>query len=81
MAEVTFDRSAAQEILETFGWTINDSGYIVKAEKPNLAVEANDGNVITIDEFAGVVSKNGEPTPLRDDFVSLCNYVDEMMSQ
>lgn len=72
---LTFDQSAAEVIVQTFGWEVDSAGYIHDAETGDVVV-ATDGAPIMIENLAGVVpDENGDPTPLNSDFNSLVDHV------
>lgn len=71
--KVTFGEGAEEFVIEAHGWATNDRGFIV--DEDGDIVTAVYGGSIRLDELAGVVSVEGEPTPLRDDFTSICQYV------
>lgn len=70
---LTFEESASSTVLEVFGWETDNQGYI--RDSSGSFVRATGGGVIHIDRFAGIVRDDGEPTPLRDDFVSKVDHV------
>lgn len=73
--QVTFGPSAAETIIEQFGWRVDGQGYIASDDGQSL-IKATDGDIINIDELAGIVpGEDGEPTPLRDDFNSIVEHV------
>lgn len=72
-SEVTFGPSAAETILEQFGKTLDDEGYIID-EETGERVESNLGNEITIEELGGI--GKGSQIFIEKDFVSVSKFVE-----
>lgn len=70
-ATLTFDREAAEFIIESFGWHLTNTGYLWSDD----CIMSVCNQPVHIDDLAGVVEFEGEPTPLRDDFSELVEYV------
>jgi len=71
---VTFAESAAETVIEAFGWTVED-GIIVDAETGD-PVSSTSGDKLQIDELAGIVSGDcGKPVPLKDNFADIVDHV------
>ncbi|AAV45603.1 unknown [Haloarcula marismortui ATCC 43049] len=69
---LTFDESAAEFIIESFGKTTDGEGYIVDPQR-NERETTPEGNEIHIDDFAGV--EKGSQLFLDDDFTTLVEHV------
>lgn len=69
---LTFDESAAEFIIESFGKTTDGEGYIVDPERDERETTP-EGNEIHIDDFAGV--EKGSQLFLDDDFTTLVEHV------
>lgn len=72
---ITFDESLKEEMLSIFGIIVDDDGYLAENKQPNELILV-DGRPIRIDEFAGVISKDGKPVVLRNDLPSLIEASD-----
>jgi hypothetical protein len=55
-----FDQSAKKEVLNLFGKTLDDEGYIVEKENKEQKVLTKKGEEIHIDEWAGIVKGSEE---------------------
>lgn len=73
--EIVFGEGMMEYLLDLFDWSVNENGYV--ADSNGELVEATDGRPVTVENVGGVVKQDGEPVPLRDDFVSVCEYVEE----
>ncbi len=71
---LTFDASAAKDILNFFGKKINDDNLVVEAEteQPVLGL---DGSEVLECEFAGI--KNGSEIFLKKDIISMMKLVND----
>ncbi|PYZ02651.1 hypothetical protein C8039_03060 [Halogeometricum sp. wsp3] len=69
---LTFDESAAEFLIESFGKTTDGEGYIVDPQR-NERETTPEGNEIHIDDFAGV--EKGSQLFLDDDFTTLVEHV------
>lgn len=69
---LTFDESAAETVIEAFGWATNERGEIVDEETGGRVLN-RDFNPVRIGEFAGVISgsESGNPIPITSDFTEL----------
>lgn len=70
---VTWDQSAVEDILESFGWRRGPNGYVQDRGSGAAVLDVNDQR-IKVEDVAGIVEKDGRATPLRDNFVDLVNY-------
>ena len=70
---LTFDSSATEFIVEAFGYAIDEHGLVVDDE--GQPVRSYLGDPIPASEFAGVAERDGEPVPIRSDFVELSHLV------
>lgn len=71
---ITFGPSAAETVIQPFGWETDAEGTIT--DESGEPVDATDGEPIEITELGGIVpDESGEPTPIRDDFVSISEFV------
>lgn len=71
---VTFEASAVEFAVETFGWEVADSGYIVNGKD---AVLSPRGETVRAEHCAGIVMYEGEPRPIADDFNDLVEFAVE----
>lgn len=69
--DITFDESATDFIIEAFGWTVKD-GII---HDDTGAAHCYTGHPVAGGELAAVVDRDGEPTPLCDNFNCLVEFV------
>ncbi|EMA51985.1 hypothetical protein [Halococcus thailandensis] len=76
--DITFRPSAAEKIVEKFGKTVDDEGYIVDKETQER-VESNLGNEISIDNFGGV--GKGSQVFLEKDYVSVAEFIESKEKQ
>ena len=74
---VTFDSSARNFILDTFGKTTSN-GFIVEKPKPAQKVLTPRGEEIAVSEFAGV--RKGSVVFVKTDIVSLVEAAEAMGS-
>lgn len=72
---ITFDESARDFILDTFGKTVRD-GYIVEKSDPRQRVVTPRGEEIPIDEFAGI--RKGSAVFVKTDIVSIIEAAEAM---
>ena len=70
---ITFDKSLSQEILNFFNKSIDKDGSIIDL-KTGRRVLSREGEVVTLDEFAGVTK--GSEVYLKSDILSLINYIE-----
>lgn len=74
--DITFEKGTEEHILNAFGKTVDDEGYVVD-EDTGKRVRTPTGKEIHVDEFAGVEDgENGEDIFLTDDFTELADHVD-----
>lgn len=71
-AKLTFDESATEFVLESFGKAVDDDGYVIDAETGER-VTTPDGEHIEADEFAGV--EKGSTLYLDDGFTTIVDHV------
>lgn len=88
--KITFDKNAKLFILESFDKTIDSEGYIIDAKSaikillPNgtykilsgIRIKDIYGEIIHIDEFAGVRKKEGKTQYIKNDLRSIINLID-----
>jgi hypothetical protein len=72
---ITFDESAKLEILEAFDRTIDEKRYVVEKDNPHQRVRTQDGEEITIDDFAGIMK--GSLVFIKKDLPSLIRVLDK----
>lgn len=70
---LTFEEGAEEFVIEAFGRTVNDDGYIVDPETGEVETSP-EGEQLTVEHFAGI--EKGSEIFLSDDFMSLVNHVD-----
>jgi hypothetical protein len=66
--KITFDESGRAFILDSFGKSVRD-GFVVEKSKPTEKVITPRGDVIPVQEFAGV--RKGSVIFVKNDIVSL----------
>lgn len=76
MNAITFDKSAREFILDTFGKTIDREGFLVEKDNPAQRVLALDGQEIQADRFGGV--RKGSEIYIKSDFISLIELFDQL---
>lgn len=69
---LTFDESATEFVLESFGREVDQDGYIYNPETGERETTP-EGNEIHVDDFAGV--EKGSTLFLDDDFTTLVNHI------
>lgn len=69
---LTFDESAAEFILESFGREVDAEGYVINPETSERET-TEDGEPIHKDHFAGL--EDGSIIFLDDDFTTLVDHV------
>jgi len=72
MANVTFDESAAEFVIESFGREVDEEGYVVDPQTGERETTPG-GEEIKAEEFAGV--EKGSVLFLDGDFTSLVDHV------
>lgn len=71
---LTFEQSASKHTITAFGWRLNDENVIVNGD--GEWVPSYCGDKVHVSEFAGIVKgPEGNPTPLRENFAELAEYV------
>jgi len=69
LSQVTFKEESKSDILELFGKTLDEEGYIVEIENVNQRVLTPKGEEIHISEWAGVMK--GSEAFVKSDTFSL----------
>lgn len=72
MTTLTFDESAAEDVLKAFGKDVDDEGYLVDQESEERETN-QDGEEIQKEHFAGI--EQGSLIFVDDDFNSLVAHV------
>lgn len=78
-ARLVFDESARDFVLQAFGKTVDDSGYIVEAGNTSKRVQTIDGQEIKKEQFAGV--RKGSEIYIKSDITSLIDMCDDIRSK
>lgn len=78
MEKITFDKSANEFILEAFGKTLDEGGFIVEKLDKNQKVLTRDAQEIHIDQFAGV--RKGSEIFIKSDLPSIIELSDDLTS-
>jgi hypothetical protein len=73
---ITFTKSASDFILDVFGKTTNEEGYLVEKSNPEQKVLNPYGEEIHIDQFAGI--KKGSEVFIKSDLISLMRLCDDL---
>ena len=73
---ITFDESTRAFILNAFGKTISDEGFVVEKASPDKKVVTPRGEEIKASEFAGV--RKGSAVFLKSNIVSLVEAAEAM---
>jgi hypothetical protein len=74
--DLQFDESARDFVLEAFGKTTDEAGYIVEKSDPAQRVLTRDGQEIKKEEFAGVTK--GSEIYIKSDLISLIEISDAL---
>lgn len=69
ISQLTFDEESKKDVLELFGKTIDEEGYIVEMDNLAQKVLTPKGEEIHIDEWAGIVK--GSEAFVKSDTFSL----------
>jgi hypothetical protein len=69
ISPLTFNKDVKEDILELFGKTIDEEGYIVEKENINQRVLTPKGEEIRLEEWAGIVQ--GSEAFVKSDTFSL----------
>jgi hypothetical protein len=70
--EIFFDDSALGFVLEAFGNTVDDEGYIIK-EDTGERVRTREGNPVRPEDLGGIAE--GSEIYVEDNYVSVLEYV------
>jgi hypothetical protein len=73
--EITFGQSAAGTVLEQFGKSVDDEGYIIDSEDGERIKSYYKEEEIHIDELGAVIE--GSTEFIKDDFAEVHSYVKE----
>ena len=71
---LTFDRSAARFILDTFGKTVDGENYLVEKENAGQRVLTPQGAEVRLAQFAGI--RRGSEIIVTSDMASLIEAAD-----
>jgi hypothetical protein len=74
---ITFDKGAANFILNALGKTIGKDGYIIEKNNPDQMVITPSGEEIKYTDFAGV--KPGSEVFIKSDIVSLVTLASDLI--
>jgi len=69
ISEITFTREAQEDILDLYGKSLDEEGFIVEKENQNQRVLTPSGEEIHIDEWAGI--RKGSEAFIKNDAFSL----------
>lgn len=78
MTEITFGESASRYVIDTLGYSLDPEGYIIEDGE---RVEDLCGEEVHYTELGGFGKINGENVVVRDNFVSVCEYVEQKHTQ
>lgn len=68
---ITFEKEMANDILNLFNKTVDDSGYIVEKDNIDQKVLTIDGEELKIEDFAGI--RPGSEIFIKSDLISIIN--------
>lgn len=71
--KLTFEREAAEAIVEAMGWYVDNTGTI-RRENGDTPKSIH-GNAVAEEDLAGVITVDGEPVPVTDDFDEVVEVV------
>jgi hypothetical protein len=71
---ITFDKSAAYFILDAFGANVNAEGFILT--KDGKYFPSINNEPVSINNFAGVINKDGKAVLVTKDIIGLINASD-----
>lgn len=74
--EFTFDKSAIDFVLETFGKAVDEQGYLVEADNPKQRVLTKNGEEIKKEKWAGIIK--GSERYIKSDITSLIELCDDL---
>lgn len=78
--DIVFEESAADFVLEVFGWRFDSEGKIVDTE--GNTVKSYNGNTVTSENLGGVVKdQDGNAVPILDDISAIEKYVQEEQTE
>ena len=69
---VTFDKELKEQILDIFDKTVDGQGIIVEKSNPKQLVLTQDGENLSIEEFAGITK--GSEIFIKSDLISLIDF-------
>jgi len=69
LSDITFSKSVREDILELYGKTIDDEGFIVEKENNSQRVLTPAGEEIRVEEWAGI--RKGSEAFIKNDAFSL----------
>ncbi|MBS3102491.1 hypothetical protein J4458_03515 [Candidatus Woesearchaeota archaeon] len=69
---VTFDKELKEQILDIFDKTVDGQGLIVEKSNPKQLVLTQDGENLSIEEFAGITK--GSEIFIKSDLISLIDF-------
>ena len=74
LQNITFDKSAAEFVLEAFEKTINKEGYLVEKETGDYVLSKS-GEHILLSEFGGIAK--GSEIYLKSDIISMIDFIEK----
>lgn len=69
ISEVTFSKNSREDILDLYGKTLDEEGFIVEKEDKSQKVLTPKGEEIHVDNWAGI--KKGSEAFIKSDIISL----------
>ena len=69
LSEITFSKSAKEDILDLYGKSVDNEGFIVEKENPSQRVLTPNGEEIRNEEWGGV--RKGSEAFIKNDTFSL----------
>ncbi len=78
ISNVTFSKDAREDILDLFGKTVDEEGYIIEKDNPEQRVLTPKGEEILIEEWGGIIK--GSEIFVKSDVFSLIELAKRLES-
>lgn len=76
MVNITFEKSAKEQILYFFDKAVDEEGFIVEKSDIDQRVVTPDGEEVTLEEFAGI--RKGSEIFIKSDLPSIIDLIDKL---